>query len=383
MAQQDSELDRLKLEQDRAFQRKQDAWQAQDQAWNRRQAARETMDRAYAEMQSEYETQNDAWQALQRVRDYNGPRIDSLNSQQETAFENMKAAFDNASSAHDSRDGLSARMYADQGHEYKAEAQQCVAERRGLVEEIREARARHEATKPSFQRAKADFDQARAEHNRLKVEHERARDEFKSAKADFGGVKNAFQARLEVVRAERQQRKNDKRSLAEQAGVPSQYLDDVWVSAAPDGSVNIYFGGIGEPSGEGHGHYAMDSYGNVTYQRDPFDPHGAENFTDYEERARRDDQRSTWTPRGSEPPYVGIVEGTEGGLENMVSFKTGGPTGDQTLIADGDFSDDAEGFKGPRGNRNHNHYGSKAEKGPEDEDRWIDEDRGKYTGPGH
>src|SRR5450759_5801065 len=86
MAQQDAELDSLKLEQDRAFQRKQDAWQAQDQAWDRRQPARETMDRAYAEKQSEYETQNDAWQALQRVRDYNGPRIDSLNSQQELSL---------------------------------------------------------------------------------------------------------------------------------------------------------------------------------------------------------------------------------------------------------------------------------------------------------
>jgi|SRR5450759_2214488 len=301
MAQQDAELDRLKLEQDRAFQRKQDAWQAQDQAWDRRQPARETMDRAYAEKQSEYETQNDAWQALQRVRDYNGPRIDSLNSQQETAFENMKAAFDNASSAHDSRDGLSARMYADQGHGYKAEAQEFVAERRGLVEEIREARARHEATKPSFQQAKANFDRAQDEHNRLKAEHERARDEFKSAKADFDRAKNAFQARLEVVRGERQQRKNDRRSLAEQAGVPSQYLDDVWVSTAPDGSVNIYFGGIGEPNGDGHGHYAMDSYGNVTYQRDPFDPHGAENFADYEERAQREDSSTSFYERMPEP----------------------------------------------------------------------------------
>src|SRR5450759_2702934 len=220
MAQQDAELDRLKLEQDRAFQRKQDAWQAQDQAWDRRQPARETMDRAYAEKQSEYETQNDAWQALQRVRDYNGPRIDSLNSQQETAFENMKAAFDNASSAHDSRDGLSARMYADQGHGYKAEAQEFVAERRGL---------------------------------------------------------------------------------AEQACVPSQYLDDVCVSTAPDGSVNIYFGGIGEPNSDGHGHYAMDSYGNVTYQRDPFDPHGAENFADYEERAQREDSSTSFYERMPEP----------------------------------------------------------------------------------
>ena len=94
MTQQDAELERLKTDQDRAFQRKQDAWQEQDRAWTRRSAARDAMDRGYADKQVEYETQNDAWQALQRVRDYNGPRIDSLNSQQETAYENMKSAFD-------------------------------------------------------------------------------------------------------------------------------------------------------------------------------------------------------------------------------------------------------------------------------------------------
>ena len=40
----------------------------------------------------------------------------------------------------------------------------------------------------------------------------------------------------------------------------------------------IYFGGIGKPNGTGHGHYAMDRNGTVTYRHEPFDPHGAQNF---------------------------------------------------------------------------------------------------------
>lgn len=79
-------------------------------------------------------------------------------------------------------------------------------------------------------------------------------------------------------------------------------------------------------------------------------------------------RQSTWEPRGSQPPDVGVIAGTN----HVVSFKTGGPTGDQTLIADGDYSDDKEGF-----NQNHNHYGSAREGG------WIDQDRGHYTGPDH
>ena len=57
-------------------------------------------------------------------------------------------------------------------------------------------------------------------------------------------------------------------------------------------NTNIYFGGVGKPDGLGHGHYVMDPGGNVTYRRDPFDPHGAQNFEPggklYDRRARRD-----------------------------------------------------------------------------------------------
>jgi hypothetical protein len=86
-----------------------------------------------------------------------------------------------------------------------------------------------------------------------------------------------------------------------------------------------------------------------------------------DKRAARN-ARSTWTPAGSQNPDVGVVEGTD----EAVSFKTGGPSGDETLIADGDYSDDNNGFAGPRGNRNHDHHGPTRST-----------DRGKYTGPGH
>ena len=101
----DAELDRLKTAQDLAFQRKQSAYQAQDAAWQRRSQAREVLNHAHEEKQRTYAAQNTSWQDFERVRSHNGPRIDSLNSQQETAFQNMKRAFEDASSAHDRRDG--------------------------------------------------------------------------------------------------------------------------------------------------------------------------------------------------------------------------------------------------------------------------------------
>jgi hypothetical protein len=67
---------------------------------------------------------------------------------------------------------------------------------------------------------------------------------------------------------------------------------------------------------------------------------------------------------------VGIIASSG----QIVSFKEGGPTGDQTLISDGDYSKDRKGF-----DAKHNHYGSKQEAPGE----FFAEDRGHYTGPDH
>lgn len=274
----DAELDRLKTAQDLAFQRKQDAYQVQQRAWDRRSATRDVMNNAHEAKQRAYAEQDRTWQHYLSVRGSNGPRIESLNAQQEAAYQNMRRAFDSASSAHDRRDGAAARSYADEGHRHKAESQGFVTERRRLVQEIRTAREQHEASKPAFYGAKEDFKVAKRAFDAAKAEHEREQAVFKRAKEAFDATASAFRTRLDRVKAEGKKRNDDRRSLAQRAGVPYQYLDKVWVSVATDGTVNIYFGGVGEPNGPGHGHYVMDSSGNVTYKREPFDPHGGHNF---------------------------------------------------------------------------------------------------------
>lgn len=276
----DAELDRLKATQDLAYQRKQDAYQAQQRAWEKRSSARDAMNRAFEAKQRAYAAQDSTWQDLQRMRDSYGPRIERLNSLQEAAFQNMGRAFDNASSAHDRRDGAGAASYAAEGHRYKAESQGYVNERRGLVAELRSAKERHDATKSVFQLAKDDFNSAKRAFDSAKAEHERAQTEFKRAKADFDSCAKSFRSRLEKVRSEGQKRREDKKSIAAKAGVPYQYRDNVWVSTDSNGNTNIYFGGVGKLNGPGHGHYVMDRSGKVTYKRDPFDLHGAQNFTE-------------------------------------------------------------------------------------------------------
>lgn len=316
----DAELDRLKTAQDLAYQRKQDAYQAQQRAWEKRSSARDAMNRAFEAKQHAYAAQDSTWQDLKRMRDSYGPTIERLNSLQETAFQNMKRAFDNASSAYDRRDGAGAASYAAEGHRYKAESQGYVNERRGLVAELRSAKERHDATKPAFQRAKDDFNSARRAFDSAKAEHECAQEEFKRAKAEFDQTAKAFKSRLERVKAEGQKRREDKKSIAAKAGVPHQYHDNVWVSTDSNGNTNIYFGGCDKPDGPGHGHYVMDRSGKVTYKRDPYDPYGAQNFTDqdgnrgatlYDRRAR-----SGKEPKGAE----GIFARRDGGREHVTQY---------------------------------------------------------------
>lgn len=386
MVPRDAELDRLKSERNQAFERKQNAYDAMKLAWERRSSAREDMNRAFERnseayskkkdaqnsQENAYSIQNAVWAELDRLRSRYGPRLDALKNQHERAHRNMLDAFDRASNAYYARDGLSASMYATDGRAHKQERDNCTAERRQLMQEFQQAKDRLDAVRPGAERAKAAFQRARAEADRTQADFDRAKAIFEQEKADhkskeaefnraltdFNRAKEAYDQRLASVREAAKKRREEKRSIAERAGVPAQYCDNVWISRKPDGTVHIYFGGIDKPDGDGHGHYVMEASGKVTYRRDPFDPHGGQNFTD---------QEDGWTPR-----QQGV---TESGHE--VTFREGlGANEGHTLISDGHVSGRAFDRRGE-----HNHYGPKREGDGRVEDDGGD--RGYYTGPGH
>ncbi len=313
----DNELDRLKADQDDAFQRKQAAWEVQNQAWQVRLSAKEALDGAYARKQAAYEIQQAAWTDLQHLRDSNGPRIASLNDQQNQAFANMSQAFERASAAYEARDGAAAKAYSNDGHQYKAASKAAVAERRALVAEIKEAEARHASAAERFQTAKAEFQTAKATFDRAKAEHERLSGEFRAAKTVFDQARQAFQDCLERLKAEQQKRKAKRRELAVQAGVPAEYLDEVWVTIKPDGTTHFYFGGVGEPGGEGHAHYVMNAAGKLTYRREPHEERGPHNYLtiqpDYFDIIVRE------APRDGDFGFTCVFRGYEAHVESNVN----------------------------------------------------------------
>jgi chromosome segregation ATPase len=435
---QDREFDQLKYELDQAFRRKQDAWQTQDdawqarkpledelnrardrqqeayetqqRAWERRRAAQENTSRAYEAKQDAYDDQQRAWEELNRLRDDNGPRIGSLREEHDDMFERIKSLSSDIDSAFARGDRDDAFSMIEEVKQLRSDIRDLPPQWRRLSDEIREskevhgrasdrfkplqaefvrlrsisdtAKAEHEAASADFKRVQADRSQAQAKFDAAKAEHERRADEFRTAKQEHQRAKDEFNRRLTELRAEQEQRKGDKRALAQQAGVPSQYWDDVWVSVDGDGNVNIYFGGIGEPVGDGHGHYAMDASGHVTYRRNVGEPHGAQNYTDYEERQGRDRYfRSQYHDNGAEAGlthggnrnYKSPIHGTDSeGRDVTVSFgREGTSQADHTLISDGHKTSDDFYQRSPH--IGHDHHSPDGEPGDQG-------DRGQYNG---
>lgn len=273
---------------DLAWQRKYAAQSAADRAWQRRCDMRDPMVRALKAKEAANETQQDSWQHLSGLRNHYGPRIEELKRLADRAF-------GEASAAYERRDGT-AGQHASEGRSYAAELSQ-------IFEELNAAKAVHKDNQAAFRRTRDDFDAANRPFKRAKEEHERLQQELKDRKAELYQARDAFMKRLREVRGARIKRNEDKRQLAERAGVPSMYHDALWISWQGD-TVNIYFGGVGTPNGEGHGHYAMHISGKVTYRRDPHTLHGSHNFTD--ERPRPTKQAS------KESPFTALIDQIQG-----------------------------------------------------------------------
>ncbi len=92
----------------------------------------------------------------------------------------------------------------------------------------------------------------------------------------------AVAARNEASQIYRNAQKNYEaanKTIAELAGVPHDHLENLRVVFKPNGAINLYFGGQHTADGPEHGHYSIDTEGNVTYLREQGAERGAHNYT--------------------------------------------------------------------------------------------------------
>lgn len=381
-----SELDRLKSEEDAAFNRKQEAYkryqeakkrtdaayQEQQASWNKVTIARNEMNRAYDERQYTRRNNDNVWSEYKRIRDNNNSQITYLKAQADSLYSNMKNAFERASDAYNYGNKADAKIYSNEGKDYQAQLKSVNAQISRLGQEVKNARTHAEAyggktDSSSFTSAKNKFEDAKSVHKLIeakfksaKAERERLHSEFKTLNEEYKRKASAFRSALENRKNEQRTRQRNDETLMEKADIPYAYRKECKVVKEADGTINFYFGGLMEKDGLWHGHISMDSSGKITYKRMPMEEHGKQNFT------------------GEKDGWTDLYGGTIGDQPVLVKFGMGKNEG-HTLIAD-NVGQTKKFFdkKYKDGHRNHNHYGPKRE-GP----GYVEEDRGQYTGPGH
>lgn len=293
------ELDRLKAEQEAAFQRKQEAFQnyiyardrantlhdAMQNAWEERVRTREKMNQEFENRRYAFERHDSIWEKYGRIRDYNNSRIESLKYDADSEHHAMQDCFERASAAYEYGDKAEAPMWSQKGYEHRERRNELNAEISELAQEVKNERMYAESCAPrvdssAFEDAKAEFEKAKslhesvqAEFKQLKTERDRLKNIFDSLQDEYIRCKESFQRKLKEI-------KDERNKILDKAKVREIDRQDAKIVKKVDGTVQIYHGGIGKGDGFGHGHTALDCFGNVTYDRDAFSEHGSQNFTD-------------------------------------------------------------------------------------------------------
>ena len=298
-------LDRIKAEEQTAFLRKQEAFQryasaknnaneaheTMQKAWEKRCNAREEMNNHFAEMQASSMHYREVWDEYNRIRDRNNALIDSLRNDADSAHAEIQRSFDRASYEYQYGSKTMAPVYAGEGREYKARRDELNREISELCREVKEAKQNAEMRAPktdssAFKSAKARFEQAKTEHEvaerefkKLKSRRDLLKTEFDSAQAEHKRLKEKFAHRLEEVKTKNQRERDQ---VLDKAGVSHFDRKDAKIVKKADGTTQIYHGGVGKGDGYGHGHTALDKFGDKTYERGAFKEHGKQNYVDHE-----------------------------------------------------------------------------------------------------
>ena len=300
------DLDALKTREQDAFSLKQNAWKKYDEAktrcselhdamqsaWNERVSARDVMNREYEAMQNDNNNYRAVWDEYGRIRDYNNAKIEGLRSEADYEHREMIRCFDQASSCYQYGDKSEAPYWSEQGHSHKNLRDQLNYQISELCREVKAAKQNAEmrankTNSSAFHRAKEAFDDAKNRHEafqagfkRLKAERDQFKLEFHRAEAEHRKLKEQFQRKLDEIKTNN---RREREETQDKAGVSLFERSDAKIVKKSDGTIQVYHGGIGSGDGYGHGHTALDQFGNKTYDRKAFTEHGKQNYVDNED----------------------------------------------------------------------------------------------------
>lgn len=195
----DTELDRMREQQEVAFTRKQTLYHASQEAWRKRSQARDILNEEYEKKQEAVRAKERARKHYQRVRKFNDRLIERLAVLQTGVFERMNHTFD---SAEDTRSGFESTdsTSTTQEHILQEIAREYGVESQRLVDEIRKAYDKYQASKLILAQAREEFKAAQASFEVVKAEHIREETAFKAAQQEHARITADYRARLKKAK---------------------------------------------------------------------------------------------------------------------------------------------------------------------------------------
>ena len=136
----------------------------------------------------------------------------------------------------------------------------------------------HKELRPRAEEAQRLYDKRKKNHDALRTTHETNVATYEVSVEANELANSLYQAALGSLRA---LVKDRDRARAVYAKVPARYLNRVTTWIGSDGEIHIYFAGLDQPLGPGHGHYIIGTNGKVFYRRDPMMPHGPQNYVNH------------------------------------------------------------------------------------------------------
>lgn len=133
-----------------------------------------------------------------------------------------------------------------------------------------------------YQQLLEEYEQQHQEFLHAAKAFRHARDAYRSAQAAYSLAERNYQLARGIDPL--WHRNYTHRELATLAEVDTVYIigarhaNNLKIRTTPSGEVNIYYGGIGTPDGEGHGHHTLSPQEKLHYKREPFEPRGPHNF---------------------------------------------------------------------------------------------------------
>lgn len=265
---QDVSLSRLRASRHELAIRQRDAWLAQSKAWRDYAMARDELTQVTNALQEERCRQDELWDNYRSDRLDNQTRLKQLDRRQRMSAKILGRIFRSSLNQAEKINVETVQEASRDSREHVLVTEESFSKRKLLVKNSQSSKRLAQDSATQIRLLKRKREKLRLLCEALMLDYQKLQTEFQEAKEKYVKANAAFQARFHELE-ESGMNEESARAIAEQAGVPAEYLDKVFVKRAPVSTrYDIYFGGVGEPVGPGHGHYCMIG-GRLVYARNP------------------------------------------------------------------------------------------------------------------